>query len=117
MSETRESTQQIWEETLRALGKRPARPSFESSIKQVRPKAITETTCELLVASAFARDYLEKRGSKAIETALEQVLGRAVTVRFELAQMDLDLEAPPKKRTPRPAARGRQPDGAGGTGR
>ena len=108
MKKSHESTQQVWEETLRALGKKLSRPSFESSIKQVRPKAITETTCELLVATAFARDWLEKRGAKAIETALEQVLGRPVTVRFELAQMDLDLEGTPKKRPPRPAVRSRQ---------
>ncbi len=104
MSESKQSTQEIWEEALLALGKKLARPSFESSIKQVRLQAVTDTTCELQVATAFARDWLEKRGAKAIETALEQVLGRRVAVRFEVAQMDLALECPPKKRAPRPAA-------------
>ncbi len=110
MSETRELAQQVWEQMLVALGKKASRPSFDSSLKQVRPKAVTEDTLELLVATAFARDWLEKRGTKALETAAAEALGRPVRVHFELSQMDLALEAPPPKRTPRPASRRRGED-------
>jgi chromosomal replication initiator protein len=91
MRESRSSAQGVWEEVLRALGKKAARPSFQSSIKQVKVKGIREDTLELLVGTEFARDWLEKRGAKAIEGALEQVLGRPGRVRFELAQIGLEL--------------------------
>lgn len=107
MSELQLSAQQVWEQVQRALGRKLARPSFESSIKQVRPKRITEDTFEVLVATAFARDWLEKRGGKAIEAALAEVVGRPLVVRFILAQMDLDLDTAPPKRPPRAPQRNR----------
>jgi len=105
MSELQLTAQQAWEQVQRALGKKASRPSFESSLKQVRPKAIAEGRLELLVATAFARDWLEKRGTKALEAAAAEALGRPMTISFELAQMDLDLEAAPPKRTPRASRR------------
>jgi chromosomal replication initiator protein len=105
MTARQQSAQQVWEQVQAALGKRLSRPSFGSAIKQVRPKAFCNDVLELMVGSAFARDWLEKRGAKAIESALEQVVGRPVTVKLELAQMDLELGEVPRGRPPRPASR------------
>ena len=91
MSERRASAQDVWQQVLAALDKRAARPSFQSSIKQVEPKAIDDRRLELIVATEFARDWLEKRGKKAIEAALEKVLGRPMEVSFQLGQMGLEL--------------------------
>jgi len=91
MRESRSSAQEVWQEVLVVLGKKASRPSFASSIKQVQPKRIRGSVLELLVGTEFARDWLEKRASKAIEAALKQVVGRTMRVRFELAQMGLDL--------------------------
>jgi chromosomal replication initiator protein len=91
MSESRSSAQEVWQQVLAALDKKAARPSFQSSLKQVKPKAITDDQLELIVATEFARDWLEKRGRKAIETALAQVLDRPLKVTFELGQISLDL--------------------------
>ncbi len=110
MTGSQQSAEQVWEQVQTALGGRLNRPSFDSAIRQVRPKAFCGGTFELLVASAFARDWLEKRGAKAIEAALEQVVGRPVTVKLELAQMDLELEGAPRKRPPRPASRAKALD-------
>lgn len=110
MTASQQSAQQVWEQVQKALGRRLNRPSFESAIKQVRPKAFCGNALELLVATAFARDWLEKRGVKAIEAALEQIAGRPVAVKLELAQMDLELSGAPKKRPPRPAARAKTAD-------
>jgi len=94
MSEARSSAQDLWQQVLSVLDgdKRVARPSFQSSIKQVEPKALNESRLELLVATEFARDWLERRGKKAIEGAVERVAGRPLTVDFELGQMGLGLE-------------------------
>jgi chromosomal replication initiator protein len=91
MSERRASAQDVWQQVLAALDKRAARPSFQSSIKQVEPKAIDDKRLELIVATEFARDWLEKRGKKAIEAALEKVVGRPMEVSFQLGQMGLEL--------------------------
>ncbi len=111
MSERQQAAQHAWEQVQRALGKKAARPSFESSLKHVRPKAISEDRLELVVGSAFARDWLEKRGTKAIEAAAAEALGRPVRVSFALAQMDLNLEVEaPKRTSPRPSVRRREDD-------
>ncbi|MGD0110303.1 MAG: chromosomal replication initiator protein DnaA [Armatimonadota bacterium] len=89
------SVQQVWDQVLDVLGKKLARPSFESSIKQVRPKSIEQDTLELSVSSEFARDWLKKKGLKAIEAAVEQVMGRPLKIVLELAQLDLDLDERP----------------------
>ena len=118
MRESRPSAQQVWEQTLKALGKKAARPSFESSIKQVQPRALDDEGLELVVATEFARDWLEKRGRKPIEAALEQVLGRRLPVRFELGQMDLGLQGNrnARQRLPgRPPQRRRETDALAST--
>ncbi len=91
MSASRSSAQEVWQQVLAALDKRTARPSFQSSIKQVHPKAIGETQLELVVATEFARDWLGKR-KKAIEAAVEKVVGKPLEVVLELGQMGLELD-------------------------
>ena len=110
MSESLSSAQEVWEEVLRVLGKKASRPSFESSIKQVKPKAIDESSLHLVVATEFARDWLQKRGAKTIESALEQVVGKPLALHLELGQMDLPLgeKAPPRREVRQPAARPRE---------
>ena len=103
MSETPAAAQEVWEQVLEALGKKAARPSFESSIKQVRPRSIDEDCLELVVATEFARDWLDKRGRKAIESALAHVTGRALTVKLELGQMGLDLDGKMESARRRPS--------------
>jgi len=106
MSESLSSAQEVWEEVLRVLGRKASRPSFESSIKQVQPKAIDESSLYLVVATEFARDWLQKRGAKTIESALEQVVGKPLALHLELGQMDLPLgdKAPPRRQVRPPAA-------------
>ena len=103
MSESPAAAQEVWEQVLEALGKKAARPSFESSVKQVRPRSIDEECLELMVATEFARDWLDKRGRKAIESALAQVTGRALKVKFELGQMGLDLDGKTESARRRPS--------------
>ncbi|MFB3880818.1 MAG: chromosomal replication initiator protein DnaA [Armatimonadota bacterium] len=107
MSESRSSAQEVWQQVLAALDKRAARPSFQSSIKQVRPRAVGDNHLELIVDTEFARDWLSKR-RKTIETAVEKVVGRPLEVVFELGQKGLDLDGDP------PEAPRRRPDRQGG---
>lgn len=105
MSEARTSAHEVWQQVLGALDKKALRPSFQSSVRQVEPKSLDGDCLQLVVATEFARDWLERRGRKPIESALEKVLSRPVEVRFELGQMGLDLgeeaATAPRRRVPR----------------
>jgi len=105
MSESRPSAQEVWQQVLGVLGPKAARPSFESSIRQVEPRAIGKDSLELVVATEFARDWLKKRALKSIEAAVREVVGRPLKVKFEVGQMGLDLgaEGGPPRRQARPA--------------
>jgi len=108
MTESHPSAQEVWKQVLGILGKKATRPTFESSIKQVQATSISDNCLGLSVGTEFARDWLKKRGVKPIEAALEQVLGRPFEVRFELAQMALELKQLPSARRqipPRPRRR------------
>jgi chromosomal replication initiator protein len=113
MSESRSSAQEVWQQVLGALDKRAARPSFQSSIRQVEAKAIDDSRLVLVVATEFARDWLAKR-KKAIEAALEKVAGRPLEVALELGQMGLDLSSGGETPRPRPARGGAGRAEAGG---
>ncbi|MBN1460137.1 MAG: chromosomal replication initiator protein DnaA [Armatimonadetes bacterium] len=117
MSDSRSSAQDAWQQVLEALDKKAARPSFQSSLRQVQPKALSDTHLELVVATEFARDWLETRGRKAIEGAAEKALGKPVVVTFELGQMGLDLDStkPQPRRRPEPRSRRSTSDGFEGT--
>ncbi len=95
MSESRSSAQEVWQQVLAALDKKATRPSFQSSIKQVEPKGIDGERFELMVATEFARDWLGKR-RKAIEAAVEKVVGKPLEVVLELGQMGLNLADDPR---------------------
>ncbi len=107
MREAQPSVHEVWEQVLKALGSKLSRPSFESSIRQVRPRSLDGDRLELSVATEFARDWLKKKGLKPIEAAVEQVVGRPLKIGFELAQLDLELEsqAPAPRRQPPRATR------------
>lgn len=107
MSESLSSAQEVWQQVVKELGKKAALPSFQSSLKQVRPRSLDEEGLDLVVATEFVRDWLEKRGRKPITGALQKVTGRPLAVRFEVGQMNLDLDdAEPE--TPRQRSRPRQ---------
>jgi chromosomal replication initiator protein len=117
MGGPRPSAQEVWQEALKALGKKATRPSFQSSLKQVEPKSIDGDVFEVVARTEFARDWLQKRGIKAIEAALEQVVGHPLTLKFGLAQMDLDLgdRAAPPRPQPRVQRRPRESEGLSST--
>ncbi len=91
MNESRSAAHEVWQKVLEALDKKTARPSFQSSIKQVEATAIDDSRLELVVATEFARDWLSKR-KKTIETAVEKVVGHPLEVVLALGQMGLGLE-------------------------
>jgi hypothetical protein len=73
-----------WSKALKALEAKVKRPTFEAHLKPLRPLSLNEETgqVELLCASLFAREWLDKRHREAIEQALSAALGRPIAVRL-----------------------------------
>ena len=73
-----------WSEALRALEGAVNAPTFAAHVRPLRPLSLDEETgqVELLCASQFAREWLDKRHRPAIEEALSAALGRPVAVRL-----------------------------------
>lgn len=66
-----------WERTLRALGSKVSKSSFESFFRATRPLAIEDDTVILGTPSGFAREWLDKRYSQTLRSHLSAQLGRA----------------------------------------
>ena len=83
-----EAVQSTWDVALTAIQSKVNKPTFESHMRALRPlgfEGTSETeTFVLLVASAFNREWVEKRYTGTITTAVSDACGRDVAVRFTL---------------------------------
>jgi chromosomal replication initiator protein len=71
-----------WDRALGMLGNKINRVTFESYIRPIRPLNFQDREVTLGVASAFAREWLDKRYSSLIRSTLEAVLECNVDLRF-----------------------------------
>ena len=83
-----EAVHSLWETALSAIEAQVNKPTFEGHMRSLRPIGFeggdeTETFV-LLVRSAFNREWVEKRHSQTIATAVSDACGRNVAVRFTL---------------------------------
>jgi chromosomal replication initiator protein len=114
MARREELATQAWEAALELLRSKPARPGLLAWLKNLHPLSLEKGVLTLGVPSEFSRDWLEKRGAKAIRAALEEVVGGPVQLGFDVFQRRLELEVAPRKR---PRQRDSLPDGSPGAGR
>jgi len=103
MEGSQDLVSEVWQKALVALESKLSRPTFESWLKNIKPISLEGEVLTIGVPSEFARDWLEKRATKVIKAAVQEVVGHPVKIEFALAQMELDLEieAPPPARPPR----------------
>ncbi len=74
----------IWGRALPQLANKLTRMTFESFVAQIRPIALVDRRIELGVATAFAKEWLERRYEGAIRSVLEAVAGRNLEVVFRV---------------------------------
>lgn len=110
MEGSQDLVSQVWQKALIALESKLSRPTFESWLKNIKPISLEGEVLTIGVPSEFARDWLEKRATKVIKSAVRQVVGHPVEIKFTLAQMALDLEIEPAAPSRPPRRQKKQSD-------
>ncbi len=83
----------IWQETLLLLEKEMIRPSFETWIKVLSPKAYTDGIFELETNRQIVKEWVETRYFPVIRKTLEQVLNQPVIVAISTVALDSDKDS------------------------
>jgi chromosomal replication initiator protein len=76
--------QQVWQDTLDVVREELNTPTFKTWFEQTAPLGIVEHEMVVSVQNDFARDWLETRYSSLLESALAQVTGAPMAVRFSV---------------------------------
>lgn len=86
--------QQVWNDTLDIVRQELNTPTFKTWFEQTAPLRIVEQEMVVSVQNDFARDWLESRYSSLLASALMQVTGSPMYVRFSVGDEVPVVEAP-----------------------
>ncbi len=110
------AARRAWARALPLLAKKLTRMTYESFVQPIKPIALCDRSMELGVANGFALEWVERRCSSAIKTALETVLGYGIEVAYRILSASERADTDPRE-SAKPAAaaqpapaRPRQPD-------
>ncbi|MBN1192767.1 MAG: chromosomal replication initiator protein DnaA [Coriobacteriia bacterium] len=87
--------QQVWQDTLDVVRGELNTPTFKTWFEQTAPLGIVEQEMVVSVQNDFARDWLETRYSSLLASALTQVTGSPMVVRFSVPGSSA-VETPPE---------------------
>ncbi len=76
--------QQVWEDTLDVVRGELNTPTFKTWFEQMAPLGVVEHEMVVSVQSDFARDWVETRYAGLLASALTQVTGAPMVVRFSV---------------------------------
>jgi len=76
--------QQVWQSTLDVVREELNTPTFKTWFEQTSPLGIVDQEMVVSVQNDFARDWLETRYSSLLASALTQVTGSPMAVRFSV---------------------------------
>ncbi len=90
----RERAVQLWQTTLKQLRLQMTKQTFESWLKQTEVLNYQNGEFEIVAQNEFAKDWLENRLTRLIETTLTNIVGSPTTVRFVLSSPVVDETRP-----------------------
>lgn len=76
--------QQVWHDTLEVVREELNTPTFKTWFEQTSPLGIIDQEMVVSVQNDFARDWLETRYSSLLASALTQVTGAPMAIRFSV---------------------------------
>lgn len=98
----------LWQNVLQLLQSRVSRPSFDTWLKSTKAIALTETSLTICAPNNFAKEWLEGRYTKLIQTAVLECTGEEIDVRIVTADKQdaaaAGSPAPQPVKRPAPAA-------------
>ncbi len=80
--------QQVWNDTLEVVKGELNTPTFKTWFEQTSPVDIIDDEMVVAVQNDFARDWLETRYTSLLSSALSQVTGATLAVRFSVPSVD-----------------------------
>lgn len=83
---------EIWNKALILLKTKTSKPGFETWLKTISPISFKDNIFTVGVSSDFAKDWIEKRSSRAIEDTLKAICNSNVKLKFVVMEED---ELPP----------------------
>ena len=78
----------LWEATLGQLQVKLARPTFDTFLRETKAINLVGNLLSVWVPNSFTADYLEKRMAAPIKSALYQISGQQLNIRFEQGHDD-----------------------------
>ena len=78
----------LWEATLGQLQVKLARPIFDTFLRETKAINLVGNLLSVWVPNSFTADYLEKRMAAPIKSALYQISGQQLNIRFEQGHDD-----------------------------
>jgi len=75
-----ENLRAIWQEALQVVEEKLNTPTFETWFKNTSPLEMENGHLLVAVPSTFAKEWLESRHQNTLESALEQVVGRRISL-------------------------------------
>ncbi len=94
--------QQVWQDTLDVVRGELNTPTFKTWFEQTAPLGIIEHEMVVGVQNDFARDWLESRYSGLLSSALTQVTGAPMVVRFSVPGTDRVVGSTPEPQPTEP---------------
>jgi chromosomal replication initiator protein len=91
--------QQVWQDTLGVVRSELNTPTFKTWFEQTTPVGVVDHEMIISVQNDFARDWLETRYASLLSSALTQVTGSPMVIRFSVSGMGPSLEQPVEPET------------------
>lgn len=87
---------ELWQQVLSVIQTKISKPSFDTWLKSTKASLFTDTRVMICTPNNFTREWLENRYTKMVASAVEEVTGWEVEVRFVLEGMHMqaDKQAP-----------------------
>ena len=85
--------QRVWQDTLEVVRREINTPTFKTWFEQTSPISIMDDEMVVGVQNDFARDWLETRYASLLTSALSQVTGIPMSIRFSVSS-SIGLSAP-----------------------
>src|SRR5699024_5962156 len=97
-----ENLDELWTAALELIAEKISKPSFDTWLKNTKPKGFIDDTLTIGVPNDFARDWLEGRYTDLIIDTLFQLTGSTFSIKFVIPEKEQASEESPIKPVQQP---------------
>lgn len=97
-----ENLDELWTAALELIAEKISKPSFDTWLKNTKPKGFIDDTLTIGVPNDFARDWLEGRYTDLIIDTLFQLTGSTFSIKFVIPEKEQANDESPMKPVQQP---------------